>query len=98
MEKWYTCLELLHFLRGYNAAILPNARIPQQYIDALASVLGDVTPEDKDPYWNLMDTPLGKRVTGLEEQVDKILFILSENRPLTAHEQWLPSASDQERE
>jgi hypothetical protein len=59
MSKWEICLELFHWLQGYNAAAQSDKRIPQHYLDALAGVLGERTlkpPEDVVPTYIYVGT------------------------------------------
>lgn len=66
MEKWYECLELLHWLRGFNAATWPEKRVPERFLNALASVLGEPRPEGTRPP---PDPALVEKLKQLEERV-----------------------------
>lgn len=47
MKKWFLCLELLIWLRGYNASVSPAQQVPRKYLDALAEVVGEPVEDNK---------------------------------------------------
>ena len=72
MDKWYEVLELLYWLRGFNAATTPDKRVPERFLNSLATVLGDPPPVPPDP-------TLVEQVRQLEERV---MLLEAKDRPL----------------
>lgn len=72
MGKWYECLELLYWLRGFNAATTPDKRVPDRFLAALASALGEPPQLPPDP-------ALGEQLKRLEERV---MLLEAKDRPL----------------
>jgi hypothetical protein len=72
MEKWFECLELLHWLRGWNAAQEPGKRVPARFLDALALVLGE--PPQPPPNSALVEQ--------LKQLEDRVTQLEAKDRPL----------------
>lgn len=72
MDKWFECLELLHWLRGFNAATTPDKRVPERFLTALAAALGEPPLPPPDP-------ALVEQLKRLEERV---MLLEAKDRPL----------------